>query len=262
MKRFGIALALIALPAFGGVTYQFESTSTGLREAALVGAVSIEGSNVRMDMKSGDNLLFKDGSIVLSNDGGKTLSVYDPSAKTYYVVNLKDLLNAGGLMGAAGGMFKLTIENPKVNVKDLGDGGVISGYPTKHARVDAAFDIAVNAMGTAITTHMSMSTESWTTDRLGAEFTNFLQEKNVRTGMPEIDKLIQAQSAAIGGRFPLKQVTTMKVSQGAGNEMTSTTTSTVSNIEKKTLAPTTFTAPAGYTKVDDPVSRMMKGVVR
>jgi hypothetical protein len=54
----------------------------------------------------------------------------------------------------------------------------------------------------------------------------------------------------------------MKIQQGNGGEMTATTTSTVSNIQKKTVPPATFVAPAGYAKVDDPVTRMMKSMGR
>ena len=261
MKRLAIVLTLFATPAFAGVTYQFDSTSTGMQSGTTSGTVSVEGTNIRVDLKTGDNFMFKDGTTVLSTDGGKTLNIYDSSAKTYFVVNLSDLTNMGGLLNDGGGMFKLSFNNPKVNVTDLGDGGSVAGYPTKRSKLDASYDIAVNAMGTTMTTHMTMSTESWTTDKLSGEYANFLQEKNLRTGNAELDKLITAQSGAIAGRFPLKQVTTVKVSQG-GNDMSSTTTSIVSNVEMKTVPSSAFTAPTGYTKIDDPMSKMLKGIKR
>lgn len=260
MKRFAFVVMLLALPARAGVTYQFESVSNGLNSATLSGVVSVEGSNVRMDVKSGDNLFFKDGSTVLSKDAGKTLSVFDPATKTYYVVHLDDLVSAGGLLNQGAGMFKLTFSNAKVAVTELGDGGTISGYPTKRARLVASYDIGVNAMGTTITSHMSMTTDSWTTDRLGPEFATFLQAKGLRTGNAEVDQLIAAQSGAIAGRFPLKQVTTLSVQQGNGGELSSSTTSTVTNVEKKTLPITAFTAPSGFTKVDDPVTRLIRTI--
>lgn len=261
MKRFALLLALAALPASAGVTYDFESASTGLRSGTIKGTVFVEGRAVRMDMKTGDNLLFKDGTVVLSGDGGKTLSVYDPASKTYYVINLSDLTGAaGGLMNAMGGMFKLSFNNPKVAVRDLGNGETLGGYPTRRSQLDSSYDITVDAMGQKMTTHMVMTTESWSTDKLGAEFSNFLQARNVRTGYADLDKLIDAQGAAIAGRFPLKQITTVKVRQGNGGELTSTTTSTVSNIARKSLLPAVFAAPSGFTKVENPVTRMMKSV--
>jgi hypothetical protein len=40
--------------------------------------------------------------------------------------------------------------------------------------------------------------------------------------------------------------------------MSMVTTSTVSNIEKKTVDAALFAMPAGYTKVDDPVTKVMQ----
>ena len=261
MKRLIVFLAC-ALPAMAGVQYDFtSSTATGASDG-LTGTVFAEGSNLRMDVKTGDNFLFKSGSVVLSTDGGKSLSVFDSAAKTYYVINVNDLTGAGGLLQNMGGMFKMSFNNPKVAVRDLGDGGTVSGYPTRHAILDSSYDIAIDAMGAKINSRMAMSTETWTTDKIGAEFTNFLQQKSFRTGYDALDKLIAAQASAIAGRFPLKQVTTIKVTQGNGGEITSTTTSTVSNIQKKTVPAATFVAPTGYARVDDPVTRMMKSIGR
>ena len=260
MKKLAPLLFLLTVPAWAGVTYEFQSASTGVANGVLSGKVAVDSGRVRMDMKSGDNFMFKENTFILSNDGGKTLSVYDPSARTYYIVNLQDLLGMnGGLLGSLGGMFSVNFSNPTVTVKDLGDGGTIEGYPTKHALVNAAYDIAIDAMGNKATTHITMSTELWSTDKLGAEYSNFLQAKGLRTGYPELDKLIETQSGAINGRFPLKEVTTIHLAQNGG-DITTTNTSTVSNIETKTLAASTFAAPAGYVKVDDPISRMMKNL--
>lgn len=259
MKRFvTVIAALVALPLAAGVTYQFQSSSNGVRQGNLAGTVFVDGTNVRLDVKSGDNFLFKDNSIVLSNDGGRTLSVFDPAGKTYYVINLTSLLgNSGSLLSSLGASVKFT--NPKVAVRNLGAAEPVAGYPTNHSALDASYDINVDMMGNTMTSHMTMTTESWTTDRLSGEFMNFMQMKNMRTGFDDLDKLIEAQSSAINGRFPLKQVTTIHIAQG-GADMTTTTTSEVSNVEKKALSAATFAAPAGYTKVDDPITRMTKNL--
>jgi uncharacterized protein DUF4412 len=259
MRRLLIAfLACIALPAWAGVTYEFRSTSSGMRESALTGRVTAEGSHMRMDLTSGDDFLFKANSFVLTNDGGRTLQVFDPTAKTYYIISLNDLMaQPGSMLGNLGGSVKF--QNPKVSVRDLGAGETISGYPTHHAIVDAEYDVAIDVMGNQMTSHMTMSTESWTTDRLEAAAANFLQTKEMRTGFADLDKLLDAQAKAINGRFPVKQVTTIHVQQG-GADLKSITTSEVANIEKKPIAASTFQEPTGYTKVDDPISRMMKNL--
>jgi hypothetical protein len=82
--------------------------------------------------------------------------------------------------------------------------------------------------------------------------------RGIRTGIEGVDKLIAAQSATVHG-FPLKQVSTIHVSQ-AGNDMSMTTTSTVTEVVKKNIDASNFAAPAGYTKVDDPITKMIKAM--
>ena len=259
MRSLTLASFLFASTAFAGVTYDFQSMTTGAQQRALTGTVSVEGRNIRFDVTHGDNLLFKDTTFVLSNDGGQTLNVFDPAQKTYYTMNLSALSgSASGLFKSLGGV-NVSVANPKVSVRDLGDASAIAGYPTRHSTVDAAYDINIEAMGTKIATHMDMATESWTTDRIGSEFMNFIQMKNLRTGFDQLDKLIDAQSETLRGRFPLKQVTTLRLQQGSG-DITTTTTSEVTHIEKKDIAASTFAAPNGYTKVDDPITRMTKNL--
>lgn len=261
MKRFlVVALALFAFPLHAAVTYDFETVTTGLRQGTLAGAVAVDGAKLRMDIREGDKFLFKNNSRVLSNDGGTTLTVVDPEARTYYVVRLNDLIGSStSMLSGAAGMFKLDFLNPKVSVRDAGPGPALAGYPTHRSVVDASYDIAFDAMGSKMTMNMAMTTESWSTDRLSAEFTNFLQLKNLRTGFEQLDKLIDAQSGAIKGRFPLKQVTTFRVKQG-NSDVKSVSTSTVTNIKTKEIAATFFTMPSGYSKVDDPITRMMKNL--
>ena len=57
--------------------------------------------------------------------------------------------------------------------------------------------------------------------------------------------------------FYLKQVSTVHLNQ-AGGEMTITTTSSVSSIQRRAIDPAQFTLPSGYTKVDDPITKMMR----
>src|SRR5436190_979427 len=180
MKRVVlIHLMLVCAPAFAGLTYKAQSETTGLRNATINGTVSVDGTHMRMDVTQGDNMIFKDNSIVLSNDGGKTMSVLDPSTKTYYDLQLQELLGSATSM-----------------LSRLGD---------------------------------------------------------------VVDKLIEAQSTTMKG-FPLKQISTIKVSQGGGSDMTMTTTASVSDIARKNIDASIFAMPGGYTKTDDPVTKMMKQI--
>ena len=261
MKRAAlIQLIFVCAPAFAGLTYKAQSETTGLRNATIAGTVSVDGTHLRMDVAQGDNMIFKDNAIVLSNDGGKTMSILDPSTKTYYDLQLQDLLSsATSMLSKMGDMVKVSFDNAHASVRDAGDGGRVEGFPTRKFILDATYDMNIDAMGQKITTHMSMNTETWSTSELSADMSSFLQMRGMRTGIDVVDKLIEAQSNTMKG-FPLKQVSTIKVSQGGGSDMTMTTTATVTDIARKNIDASIFTMPGGYAKTDDPVTKMMKQI--
>ena len=260
MKRVWLILFLsVSSSAIAGLSYKAQSTTTGMQNMSIVGAITVDGARMRMDVAKGDNVMFKDNAIVISNDGGKTMSVYDPTAKTYFDLQLQDLLgNTTAMLRGLGDMVKFSFDNPQVAVHDGGDGGTIEGFPTHKYVLDASYDLNIDAMGQKMTTHMTMNTETWATEQLSSETANFLQMRGVRTGIEGIDKLIEVQTSSVHG-FPLKQVSTVHVLQG-GNDMAMTTTSTVSEVVKKNIDASSFTAPAGYTRVDDPITKMIKAM--
>ena len=259
MKRFLFASALsaIAISASAGLTYKVQSTTTGVRSMTLAGTVHVDGPRMRFDVASGDGTLFKDNSLVLSSDGGKTMSIFDPATHNYYDVHLEQLLNSSSsMLNSLGGLVKVEFKNPHVEVRDGGDGGPIEGFPTHKYVLEASYDMAIEAMGQKMMMHSAMTTENWTTDQLSNEFGSFIQARGLRTGIDAVDRLIEAQATATRG-FPLKQVSTVHLNQ-AGGDMTITTTSSVSNIQRRAIEPAQFTAPSGYTKVDDPITKMMR----
>ena len=259
MKHFLIASALLAtaMSASAGLTYKVQSSTTGVRSMTLAGTVNVDGPRMRFDVASGDGMLFKDNSLVLSSDGGKTMSIYDPATHNYYDVHLEQLLSSSSsMLNSLGSMVKVTFKNPHVEVRDGGDGGTIEGFPTHKYTLDASYDIDIDAMGQKMTMHSAMTTENWSTDQLSGEFASFIQARGMRTGIDVVDRLIEAQATATRG-FPLKQVSTVHLNQGGG-DMTVSTTSSVSNIQRHNIDPAQFTTPSGYTRVDDPITKMMR----
>src|ERR1051325_4002438 len=123
MRRFAFAalLAALAPAAFAGIVYNFQSTSSGTRAATLAGRTEAEGTNLRVELATGDGMLFKDGAIVLSSDGGRTLHVVDPGSKTYYDLQLDQILGgAGSMFKQLGDAVKISVSNPKVTTRDAG----------------------------------------------------------------------------------------------------------------------------------------------
>ena len=252
-----LALTLFAsLPATAGLTYRFESTTSGLASTKLAGTVVAEGRGMRMDLTSGDGTMFKSGAVALTRDGGATITVLDPAAKTYYTIALADLAGGGALLESLRQAIDFRLENQKANVRDAGDGGKLEGFPTRRAIVDVAYDIVIDAMGQKMRMQMVSTTETWSTTAIPAEYTNFFQQRAFKTGIEALDKVVAAQAGAVKG-FPLKQVATVRVRQN-GQEIVTTTTTTVSGVQRKAVAATAFAMPAGYKKVASPLEQAMR----
>lgn len=252
-----VTAATLSLPAVAGTTYEFASRTTGLQATKLSGKVTIEGTEARIDLRDGDGMIFKSGSIILSRDHGQSLAVFDPSTKSYYDLSLQQLASLG-TASLGGGLIQVHFENPRATTRDLGDGGRIEGFPTRRTSLDASVNVLLDAMGQKMTSRMRMQTESWTTDRLSGELINVFQSGAMRSGIPALDSLIESQTASMKGRFPLRQTTTLHFLQN-GRDLVTTTATSVTHIRTATLNPSVFASPAGYTKVPSPVDRMLKG---
>jgi hypothetical protein len=260
MRRFllpGLILLAAALPAAAGVSYKIESVTSGLQSARIAGSVVVDGSKMRIDFTSGDGMLLKSDSILLTADGGKTVQVYDPTTKTYFELPVDQLFgNTLAALKSAGDMVKISFDNPNAAAKDEGDGPAVAGYPTRKSHLDASFDINVDAMGQKITSHITLTAERWTTDKLPAAAMNVLMGESLHTGIEAVDKLVAAQESLPKG-FVLKQVSTLHVIQGT-QDLVSTSTSSVTEIETKQIAADRFTPPAGYSKTASPIEKMLK----
>ena len=259
MKLLG-SIALFALatasPASAGLTYDFTSTSSGVTSQTIAGTVRAEGKSIRVDIATGDGMLFENGSFVVSSNGGQTMSVVNPKAKTFYELDLAQLVGGtDALLKQLGGTLKFDVRNPKVSVTGGGDSDTLEGFKTRKSRVDSAYEIAVEGLGQPMVIRMQLATDVWWTDKVSSDFTNFLQMRGFRTGVDAVDKLIATEAGAIKG-FPMKQITTTKVNLG-GNEMTSTSTSIVKNVRSAAVPAAAFAVPAGFTKTASPIEKMM-----
>ena len=258
MKRLLALLAMLvsATSALAGITYRFDSTTTGTAGGNLSAVAKVDGANMRIDFVSGDGLLFKDRSIAVSRDGGRTISVTNPEAKTFYILDAADLGGLASMLRQFGKLVTIAIENQKVTVRDGGNGGVIEGYPTRRTIVDASYDIVIDAMGQKFRVRTTSHSEHWRTDRIDLSAATFFQGSATKTGIDALDKLIAAHLAAVKG-FPLKQVTTMRMKVNNAQEMTSSTTITVRGIRNATFAASEFVLPGGYKKVASPLEQML-----
>lgn len=259
MKLFvSLAFAVLSTTpsAIAGLAYDFTSTSSGMASQTIAGSVKAEGKSIRIDITTGDGMLFENGSFVVSSNGGQTMSVVNPKAKTFYQLDLAQLIGgADALLRQFGGALTFNVRNPRVRVTGGGDSDTIEGFQTRKSRVDSTYEIAVEGLGQPMVIRMQLATDVWWTDKVSSEFTNFLQMRGFRTGVEAVDKLIATEAGTIKG-FPMKQITTTKVNL-AGNEMTTTSTSTVKNVRRAAIPASSFAVPAGLTRTASPIERMM-----
>lgn len=259
MKSLSFIPALLvftAASAVAGVTYDFRMVSSGLQSMTIAGSVASDGPRLRMEVDRGDGMMFKDGSVVLSRDGGKTLLVFHPPSKTYFQLSLEEMTR-GAADALKSPLLDVKIDAPKVSVHDFGDDGKIEGLPVRKMSMDATVKVNIDAMGQKLTSEIAMHSDNWSTDKIDPSAKNLFQMSNPRTGIEAFDKVMDAQSAAFLGRFPLKQVSTVRVKQD-GREQVSTTTTTVTNVRQQAVDAARFADPAGYKQVENPIEALKR----
>jgi hypothetical protein len=241
----------LSTAAFAGVTYEFKVVTEGAGQGTMAGNAAISGDDMRLDISEGDNVVFRSDSVVLSNDRGETLIILDTKKKTYYEMNVEEIFSAlGTVMNATGGLVKFNIKNQKVNVQEAGSGGTIEGYPTTKYVIDSSYDMEIRVLTMKNRSSIVSRTESYVTSKLGDVSPTFIQKKNFRTGIEELDELVAAQTGTMKG-FALKNVTTTTTTDKAGKKTTGTSTMTISNIKKASVADSRFKIPAGYEETEE-----------
>lgn len=247
-----LLLFTLTRPLAAGLRYTFVSRTTGLQQSTLRGTARAEGSSARIDIADGDGMIFKDATYLLSRDGGRTLTVVDPASKSWYQLASGALAGNGSLLGALGDAVRITAGKPRVVTRDRGDGGVVSGFPTRRSITSSAFDVALDVLGQKSAMRFDIASESWVTDRFPPELAKLLQLGNVRTGIAAVDKAFDAVAAVKG--FPLRQILTIRITQN-GKVIESQTTTTIRDVEQKPIAAGEFEVPAGYRRVASPIER-------
>jgi hypothetical protein len=252
-----VAFALSTPAAPAGVSYDFRSVSTGTAGGVVAGHVDADGAAFRLTLTEGSGPLLKSGLIVVSRDG-RILDVLDPKAASFYELDIKALTGSFTALFGAGGVARVAILNPRNTSRDAGPGGVVSGYPTR--RIVSMFDgdVAIESMGQKVKAHVHSDSQRWTTDRVDPKYIGVLQLQGVKSGIPDIDRILEADTSSQRG-FPLRQVSTLLISSQATGSLSSSTTTTVTALTEKSQAASLFSVPPNYRKVRSPMQGMLSG---
>jgi hypothetical protein len=256
MKRLllTLALALIAVPSFAAIQYEFMLKNTSDDAAKLssdmTGRATIDGFRSRVEFLSGN--LYPPNTYVISTDTTGRLYFVDPAKKWFTEINTAGIATA---LGAS----NIKIGNLKSKVETLPDHSTIAGISTDHNRLSLSYDITVLMRSIPITQHVETEIESWTTRQFGDVPQSFLTLGN-RTGNTDLDKLLETENSKIGG-FPLRQIVTTRTKYdmpartklARPNSRTMTRETWVTKIHETKAEPAQFTIPVSYRRADQPL---------
>jgi hypothetical protein len=252
MKRWmGISLVLLAAGnASAGWRYVVETSMAEGPGAGMVDhtvEVWAEGEKVRIEFEESGHPAMKEGTYLLSTDGGQTVWLVNPREETYSEWNIR------GLMSLAGGMMNMMgVEFSDPDVKLLGEepGGVMLGHDTVKRIVQTDYAMSLGLFGMKKETRITQTETIWTTDVVDDEAAGFwFQQSAGGTGNEEIDKLIRAGREKVDG-FPLKRILVQKTSDAQGRGETTRTVTEVTMLKELDVDEALFEIPAGYEGVD------------
>lgn len=193
-----LAIGLVAPVASGAIYYEFHqsthSDDENKKPVDLTGRAIIEGSRSRVEFLAGN--AFIPGSYVIGN-GSRLFTIVDPASKTFAEVN-------AAASTTTLGSVKMKVENLKWNVQKLDDHPIYAGIPTDHYQLVLTYDLTVMMGALPVKQAIRAEIDKWTTVQFGDVAETFLANSGLRTGNPEIDKLIEIETGNIKG-FALRQ---------------------------------------------------------
>lgn len=247
-------LAVCAAPAFAGIHYQAETTSTPEKGKPRVVKVEawVDGPQAKIVFTESDQPMMSAGSYLLTQDGGKTLFLVNPEEKTYMEWDLQGMLSAfGGMMEAMQGMMNLEFSDVQVEALGSEPGGELLGYPVTHAKYRTTYTVTIKVLGMKRGSTTETIQEVWSTDALGDPGLGvWLRNEPPATGMEELDRLIAAEMERVEG-FPLKTVAVSTTTGQKGKrESTVRTETVVTELEETSVPAGSFEIPDGYTQTE------------
>jgi len=203
MKRLLVTLAvtLVAVSSSAAIQYEFvqKNTTADAVEPVtdLTARATVDGDRSRVEFLAGN--LYPPGTYVVSTDGSRKLLFVDPLKQWYTEVNTTTVATALG-------SSSIRVTNLKSSIETRDDRPVIAGYPTEHTRLTITYDIAVTMKSMPLKQHVRTEVDTWSTSQFpDVSMMSFLS--TLRTGNPEIDKLLDVENARVKG-FPLRQTVT------------------------------------------------------
>lgn len=251
MKKF-LFFVFLVLPflLFSDLLYEFSGkswTEGSKKEMPLTGTVFLKSpSSFRVEFKESENPMLTEESVILSKDL-KTIYLLNTKDKTYAELNFEDLMQS--LVSLAGSLLNLEIENPKVEVRKGSEDKNILGFSCKHIIIETSYDMKMKVLFMKSKQKIHYISEYWLAPTFPVMLKDWYQEKSFKTGIPDLDKLIEMETAQVKGMvLKIKKVTETKNEKG---ETTKTyDESEITKIEEKDFPSSYFEIPKDYKKIE------------
>lgn len=239
----GTALAvLLARPAAAGWTIDFTVHTKSSASYSYRGRAYVEGDSVRYDVVEGQHALFNPLMTIISRQGGKTLIVLDHRMKTYFMRDAR--LMAGPVSTwRAPGQEDTSGISARVT-KDETAKGEVGGLPAARYDLKASYNLAMKLEGEKFKAHVDGDGEVWVIETAKNASMPFGLTFALKSGVPEVDSVIEKRLGAKGLPIQGKLSVTRKI--GDGDAITESISFEVVKIEEKQQPESLFTAPPSY----------------
>ncbi|MCU0285777.1 MAG: DUF4412 domain-containing protein [Acidobacteria bacterium] len=257
MKKFSLLLIVsifLTNIVFAGVEWTTTMTVKSTEKKGnnlIISVVSAEKGNLKQTFTTVDkkNTVFFTEGYWLYKANKDLIYIVNEKEKTYMAMSLDDLLQMAGMFGQ---LVKFEILNQSVNTEVLPKETVL-GFSCNHLNIISDYTIKVKFLFIKKTMTIHEVKELWATpDMTGLNDINkMFQRKNFKTGIAELDAMIQKQIAAqknLG--FPVKSITKQTQLGKKGKvEVETTTTVEITEIKEKSFPDSFFEIPAGYKQI-------------
>jgi len=247
MRRIAPALAvgwLVALPLAAGIHYKatnFHQGGTGGQDMRIDVEAFIQGESAKILFTSAEHPIMREGTYLVTTDGGKTIVLVDPEKNTCSPWDVGAMLEfAGDVMDSMGGSVKMEFSDPRVQTLDTRDGGEMLGVPTTYYEYQTDYDMEVRVFGMGGKQSVRSHQKVWTADKWAdAGLGVWLRKEPPKTGNEDLDRLMEAEMSKMKG-FPLKMVEETTTTNKKGKQSVTRSSMEVFELDERTIDPATF----------------------
>lgn len=235
---------------FSDLLYEFSGkswTDENKKEMPMEGVVYLKNpSYFRIEFKKSENPMLSEDSVILSKDL-KSIFLLNTKDKTYTELDIEKLIQS--MLSITGPLLNLEIENPKVEVKRGSEDKNILGFPCKHIIIETSYDTKMKVLFIKSKQKVHYISQYWITEKFPIILKDYYQEKSFKTGIFELDKIIEQETSQLKGMvLKLKKVTETKTEKD--KIIKSYEETEITKIEERDLPLDVFAVPKDYKKIE------------